>query len=167
MTDAAYSIGKEAPTFELLNQDGAPVALEQFRGSKNVLIYFYPRAFTPGCTKQACGIRNSAAGFAANNTVVLGISGDPVDRLKRFQQKHGLDFDLLSDPDHEVSEKYGTWGKRSFIGKFFFGVARSSFIVDADGVLRHVIPKAKPASHDSDALDWIEAHLTAGTRKDS
>lgn len=153
------AVGVAAPPFELPDQNGALVALSDFRDKQNVVIYFYPRAFTPGCTKQACGLRDARQRLVASDTVALGISTDPVGRLKKFQQKHGLDFALLSDAEHMVAEMYGVWGKRTFLGKAFMGVSRSTFIIDKEGIVRHIIPKANPASHDDDVLKFIETNL--------
>ena len=158
MAAAALAVGAEAPAFEIPNQDGSVIRLADYRGRKNVLIYFYPRAGTPGCTKQACNLRDTSNDYEAADTVVLGISTDPVKRLAGFRDKHGLQFDLLSDADHKVAEAYGVWGPRLFLGRVFQGVARSSFVVDKRGVLRHVIPKAKPGSHHQDVLDFVRAN---------
>ena len=158
MASTALAAGMEAPAFELPNQDGSVIRLADFRGERNVLIYFYPRAGTPGCTKQACNLRDTSADYAAADTVVLGISTDPVRRLANFRAKHGLQFDLLSDADHRVAAAYGVWGPRLFLGRIFQGVARSSFVVDKRGVLRHTIPKAKPGSHHQDVLDFVLAN---------
>ncbi|MGB5324602.1 MAG: thioredoxin-dependent thiol peroxidase [Pseudomonadales bacterium] len=151
--------GSLAPAFTLPDHNGKQVSLKDFRGKKNVLVYFYPKANTPGCTVQACGIRDSKAAFTRANTVVLGISPDPVKRLQGFVEKQGLNFTLLSDEDHAVAEKYGAWGPKQFMGREFDGILRTSFLVGVDGRLKHVFDKVKTKSHDSDVLAWISENL--------
>ncbi len=148
-------IGNMAPAFTLLDQDGNKVSLKQFRGEKNVVVYFYPKAMTPGCTVQACGIRDSKKELAKLDTVVLGISPDPVARLGRFIEKQELNFTLLSDEDHAVADKYGAWGLKKFMGREFMGVLRTSFIIGKDGRLKHVMDKVKTKSHHEDVVALI------------
>ena len=143
--------GAEAPDFTLPDQDGTPVRLSELRGRKAVL-YFYPRADTPGCTTQACGIRDRGAEYRDAGATVLGVSPDPVEAIRKFHAKQSLDFTLLADADHEVAELYGVWGERSMYGKTYMGVTRSTFILDEEGVVRHVIPKASPKTHDDEVL---------------
>ncbi len=150
------SIGAPAPVFKLQNQRGEWVQLSDFKGKK-VVIYFYPKAMTPGCTTQACGIRDSASEYEAANIVVLGISPDPFGRLKKFEDKYGLNFMLLSDEDHAVAECYGVWGLKKFMGREFMGVHRITFIIDEDGALLHVMEKVKTASHHDDVLSCVKA----------
>ncbi len=152
-------IGNMAPTFTLLNQNGEKVALKDFKGEKHVVLYFYPKAMTPGCTVQACGIRDSESAFAAANTVVLGVSPDPYPRLGRFRERDGLNFDLLSDEDHATADKYGVWGPKKFMGKEYDGIHRITFIIGKDGRLRHIMDKVKTKSHHDDVLGWIKANL--------
>lgn len=152
-------IGKPAPAFELLNQDGERVRLSQFRDRKNVLLYFYPKALTPGCTVQACGMRDSADELAAVDTVALGVSPDPVARLQKFRQTHDLDFDLLSDEDKAVCKKYGVWGLKKFMGREFMGVRRISFFIDKKGKVRHRMDKVRTKTHHQEALDWLRENL--------
>ncbi|MDO3382280.1 thioredoxin-dependent thiol peroxidase [Gilvimarinus algae] len=152
-------VGNLAPVFTLKNQRDEKVALKDFRGKKNVLVYFYPKAMTPGCTTQACGIRDTRAEFEALDTVVLAISPDPVARLAKFEEKHELNFDLLSDEDHAVADKYGAWGLKKFMGREFMGVLRTSFFIDKEGRLRHIFDKVKTKSHDQDALDWLKSQF--------
>ena len=149
-------IGNMAPAFTLLDQDGAKVSLKQFRGEKNVVLYFYPKAMTPGCTVQACGIRDSKKQLAKLDTVVLGVSPDPVARLGKFIDKQDLNFTLLSDEDHAVTDKYGAWGLKKFMGKEFMGVLRTSFIIGKDGRLKHVMDKVKTKSHHDDVMALIK-----------
>ena len=153
-------IGKAAPAFRLLNQQGESVALKSFEG-KNVVLYFYPKAMTPGCTTQACGIQDFKKKFAAANTVVLGVSPDVPERLEKFAQKEGLSFDLLSDPEHRIAEKYGAWGLKKFMGKEYEGILRETFIIGMDGKIRHHIKKVKTKTHHEDVLAWIKEHLNA------
>ncbi len=152
-------IGNLAPAFTLLDQHGNKVSLKDFRDSKNVILYFYPKAMTPGCTVQACGMRDSKAALGKLDTVVLAVSPDPVDRLKKFEEKQSLSFTLLSDPDHAVAEKYGAWGLKKFMGREFMGILRSTFIIDKSGRLRHVMDKVKTKTHHDDALDWVRENL--------
>ena len=144
--------GNNAPAFSLKNQDGETVSLKDFKGKKNVVLYFYPKAMTPGCTTQACGIRDSKAKFTRADTVVLGVSPDPVSRLVKFREKEKLNFDLLSDEDHAIAEKYGVWGLKKFMGREYMGINRVSFIIDKKGKLRHVMEKVNTKTHDEDVL---------------
>lgn len=149
-------IGNLAPAFTLLNSDGDKVSLKQFRGHSNVVLYFYPRAMTPGCTVQACGIRDSKKALKKANTVVLGVSPDPVAKLGRFIDKQDLNFTLLSDEDHAITDKYGCWGLKKFMGREFMGVLRTSFIIGKDGRLKHVMNKVKTKTHHEDILSLIK-----------
>ncbi|MDZ7923192.1 MAG: thioredoxin-dependent thiol peroxidase [Marinagarivorans sp.] len=148
-------VGAKAPEFKLQNQLGEWVHLSDFKGKK-VVVYFYPKAMTPGCTTQACGIRDSASAYDAANVVVLAISSDPFERLKKFEDKYGLNFTLLSDEDHAVAESYGVWGLKKFMGREFMGVNRVTFIVGEEGTLLHVMEKVKAASHHEDVLSSIQ-----------
>jgi thioredoxin-dependent peroxiredoxin len=139
--------GDEAPDFELPDQDGRAVKLSDFRGEP-VVVYFYPKADTPGCTTQACGVRDHRADYRDAGAVVLGISPDPVAKVKKFHEKHALDFPLLADEDHAVADSYGVWAEKSMYGKTYFGNERTTFIVDPDGKVVHVLRKVKPAEHD-------------------
>ena len=127
---AFLTVGDQAPSFSLKNQRGELVSLEQFKGNSNVVVYFYPKAMTPGCTVQACGIRDSSSKFAELSTIVLGISPDSVDRLVKFEDKQELNFTLLSDEDHSVIESFGAWDLKKFMGREFMGVLRSTFVID-------------------------------------
>ena len=151
-------IGNLAPTFSLLNQDGEKVELKQFRG-KNVVVYFYPKASTPGCTTQACGLRDAHDDLASVNTVVLGISPDAPAKLKKFVDKYNLDFTLLSDVDHEVADAYGIWGLKKFMGREYEGIIRTSFIIDEGGKLRHIIEKVNTKTHDKDVVSYIKSNF--------
>ena len=152
-------IGNLAPVFDLENQSGKRISLKDFRGSKNVVLYFYPKALTPGCTVQACGIRDSKKNFSEIQTVVFGISPDAPKKLVKFIEKEGLNFDLLSDEGHKVAESYGSWGRKKFMGREYDGVLRTTFIIDRDGRLQHIIEKVKTQTHHQDVLDWVKTHL--------
>ncbi len=152
MTDSTMPTpGDIAPEFELADQDGNAVALSDFVGRK-VVLYFYPKADTPGCTTQACGIRDRSSEYAAAGAVVVGVSPDPVAAVKKFHGKQSLNFTLLADADHVVCESYGVWGEKSMYGRKYWGAQRSTFVIDEAGVVRHVIPKASPKTHDDMVL---------------
>jgi thioredoxin-dependent peroxiredoxin len=144
-------VGTEAPDFTLPDHDGEPVRLSDLRG-RPVVLYFYPKADTPGCTTQACGIRDHRADYKAAGVTVLGVSPDSVAAIKRFHDKQDLNFRLLADEEHAVAEQYGTWGEKSMYGRTYMGVSRSTFLIDEQGVVRHVIPKASPKTHDDVVL---------------
>jgi thioredoxin-dependent peroxiredoxin len=148
--------GQAAPDFQLPDQDGEPVKLSSLRG-RPVVLYFYPKAGTPGCTAQACGVRDHTKDYKRAGAVVLGVSKDPVPALKRFGEEHGLRHPLLSDEDHAVAEAYGAWVEKSMYGRKHMGVARSTFVIDADGRVAHVIPKANPRTHDREVLEALAA----------
>ena len=148
-------IGNLAPVFTLKNQTGAEVELKQYKGKKNVVLYFYPKASTPGCTVQACGIRDTRGEFDALETVVLGVSPDAPPKLQKFIDKYDLNFDLLADEDHAVAEKYGVWGLKKFMGREFMGILRTSFIIDKEGRLKHIIAKVNTKTHDQEVLNIL------------
>ncbi|MCI5105333.1 MAG: thioredoxin-dependent thiol peroxidase [Pseudomonadales bacterium] len=149
---ASVKIGNKAPAFTLRDQNGDKVSLKDFKSEKNVVLYFYPKAMTPGCTVQACGLRDSNKQLAKLDAVALGISPDPVERLKKFEDKQDLNFTLLSDEDHAIAEKYGVWGLKKFMGKEFMGIIRTTFIIDKEGRLRHIMDKVKTKTHHDDVL---------------
>ena len=146
--------GDEAPGFKLSDQDGRPVKLSDFRGQK-VVLYFYPKADTPGCTTQACGVRDHQADYAQAGAVVLGISPDTVAKVKRFHEKQGLNFSLLADEGHAVAEEYGVWAEKSMYGKTYFGNERTTFVIGPDGKVAKVLRKVKPAQHDGLVLEAL------------
>jgi len=148
-------VGGVAPAFTLLDQEGKKLSLKEFKGKKNVVLYFYPKAMTPGCTVQACGIRDSKNALAKIDTVVLGVSPDPVAKLGRFIEKQDLNFTLLSDEDHAITEKYGAWDLKKFMGREFMGVLRTTFIIGKDGRIKHVMSKVKAKSHHDDVIALI------------
>lgn len=138
--------GQQAPDFELTSDSGERVRLSQFRG-KPVVLYFYPRDDTPGCTAQACGIRDSYDDFEQRGAVVLGVSRDEETSHVKFKQKYGLPFTLLADPEHEVAEQYGVWGEKKYMGKTYWGVERSTFLIDEEGRIAKVMRRVKPDTH--------------------
>ena len=146
------AVGKAAPAFTLEDQDGNKVSLKQFKGDKHVVLYFYPRAMTPGCTVQACGLRDSRKALAQAGAVVLGVSPDPVAKLQKFIDKEGLNFTLLSDPEHKIAGKYGCWGLKKFMGRESMGILRTTFVIDKQGKLRQVMDKVKTKTHHDDVL---------------
>jgi thioredoxin-dependent peroxiredoxin len=147
--------GQQAPDFELPDQDGRAVKLSDFRGER-VVVYFYPKADTPGCTAQACGVRDHRADYDQAGAVVLGISPDPVALVKKFHEKYDLDFSLLADEDHSVADAYGVWGEKSMYGRTYFGNERTTFIIDPDGRVAQVLRKVKPSEHDEQVLQALE-----------
>ncbi len=143
--------GESAPDFELPDEDGNLVKLSSLRG-KPVVVYFYPKADTPGCTTQACGVRDHRGDYEKAGATVLGISPDPVSKVKRFHEKFGLNFPLLADEDHAVAEAYGVWVQKSMYGRTYWGAQRATFVLDAGGLVSHVIPKVSPKTHDEQVL---------------
>ncbi len=143
--------GDKAPDFTLPDQDGNPVSLSGLKG-KTVVLYFYPKADTPGCTAQACGVRDHRSDYERAGAVVLGVSPDPVKRIAAFDQKYGLGFPLLADEDHSVAEAYGVWVEKSMYGRTYMGMERSTFVIGPDGVVQEVFRKVKPAEHDKIVL---------------
>lgn len=146
--------GDPAPDFTLPDQNGDPVTLSQLRG-QTVVLYFYPKADTPGCTKEACGFRDAIAEYDRANVAVLGISPDPVKDVEKFAAKFHLNFPLLADADHAVAEKYGVWQEKSMYGKTYMGVARTTFVIGKDGKIADVFEKVKPEGHDREVLERI------------
>ncbi|CAM3704645.1 thioredoxin-dependent thiol peroxidase [Parendozoicomonas haliclonae] len=147
--------GDKAPAFTLLDQDGNSVSLSDFAGKK-VLVYFYPKASTPGCTVQACSLTDHRSDFDDLDVVVLGLSPDPVKRLKNFEQKKELKITLLSDEDHAVADQFGVWGEKKFMGKVFDGIHRISFLIDENGVVEHVFNKFKTKDHHEVVLNYLK-----------
>ena len=146
-----------APTFKLPASTGETVDLKSLKG-QTVVLYFYPRADTPGCTKEACGFRDAIASYKKLRVPVFGISPDPIEAVKEFAEKFKLNFPLLADSDHSVAEKYGVWGEKSMYGKKYWGVLRTTFVIGLDSKIAHVFEKVKPAGHDQEVLDWLRAN---------
>jgi thioredoxin-dependent peroxiredoxin len=143
--------GKPAPDFELPSDAGETVKLSSLRG-KPVVLYFYPKDDTPGCTKLACAIRDAGGDFERAGAVVLGVSPDDASSHVKFKQKYELPFTLLADPDHTVSTEYGVWGERSYMGRKYLGIERSTFVIGEDGTVKKVMRKVKPDTHADDVL---------------
>jgi peroxiredoxin Q/BCP len=150
------SEGDAAPDFTLPDQEGNPVTLSELRG-QTVVLYFYPRADTPGCTTQACGIRDHSADYEGIDARVIGVSPDPVAAVRKFDDKFGLGFTLLADEDHAVADAYGTWSEKRMYGKTYWGVQRATFIIDAEGRIAKVFPKVSPKTHDEVVLEALAA----------
>jgi peroxiredoxin Q/BCP len=148
--------GDKAPDFKLLDQGGDEVKLSGLKG-ETVVLYFYPRADTPGCTTQACGVRDRRAEYAEAGARVLGVSPDEVGAIEKFAGKYDLEFTLLADPDHAVADAYGAWVEKSMYGKKYMGVARATFIIDAKGKIAKVFPKVSPKKHDDLVLKALAA----------
>jgi thioredoxin-dependent peroxiredoxin len=147
--------GDQAPDFTLPDQRGNPVTLSDLRG-QTLVVYFYPRADTPGCTTQACGVRDHAADYDEIDARVIGISPDPVTAVRKFADKYDLGF-TLADEDHTMADAYGTWGEKSMYGKTYMGVQRATFIIDADGRIAKAFPKVSPKTHDDVVLEALGA----------
>jgi len=143
--------GKPAPDFELPSDSGETVKLSDLRGTP-VVLYFYPKDDTPGCTAQACGIRDAYGEFQQAGAVVLGVSADDEKSHTKFREKYELPFPLLADTDHSVSEQYGVWGEKTFAGRTYLGISRWTFVIDEDGNVKKVLPNVKPANHADDVL---------------
>jgi thioredoxin-dependent peroxiredoxin len=148
--------GNAAPDFTLRDQDGKPVTLSGLLG-KTVVLYFYPKADTSGCTTQACGVRDHRTDYERAGAVVIGVSPDPVNRIAAFDDKHSLGFPLLADEDHSVAEAYGVWVQKSMYGRKYWGVQRTTYIVGPEGKIAHVIPKVTPTTHDDEVLAALSA----------
>jgi thioredoxin-dependent peroxiredoxin len=146
--------GKPAPDFELQSDSGETVKLSDLRG-KQVVLYFYPKDDTPGCTKQACGIRDVYGEFEREGAVVLGVSPDDERSHVKFKQKFDLPFTLLADVDHAVTDEYGVWGQKSFAGKKYMGVSRSTFVIAENGSVKRVMHDVKPATHADEVLEIL------------
>lgn len=149
-------VGDKAIDFTLLNQAGEPVTLSSFQGKHNVVLYFYPRASTPGCTVQACGLRDYKGELEKLDAVAIALSPDTVKRIANFVEKQELNFNLLSDEDHKVADQYGVWGLKKFMGKESMGILRTTFIVGKDGIIKHVMDKVKTKTHHEDVLEILQ-----------
>jgi peroxiredoxin Q/BCP len=150
-------IGNLAPKFALQDHEGNAVSLADYKGKSAVVIYFYPKAMTPGCTVQAQGLRDTAKALKKLNTVVLGVSPDPIKKLAKFVERDALNFQLLSDEDHAVADSYGAWGPKKFMGREFDGILRTTFIVGKDGKLKAVMDKFKTKDHHTALIAELEA----------
>lgn len=146
--------GKPAPDFELESDEGTTVRLSELRG-RPIVLYFYPRDDTLGCTKQACAFRDAYSTFRERGAVVLGVSPDDAQSHRRFKEKHSLPFPLLADPDHEVAEHYGVWGERSFAGRTYVGITRSTFVIDPDGNVARAMYGVNPERNPGEVLEAL------------
>ncbi len=149
-------VGDQAPDFAALDQDGKPVKLSEFKG-RSVILYFYPKDDTTGCTKEACGFRDDFASFKKKGAVVLGVSPDPVKSHAKFVKKYSLPFTLVADEDKAIVEAYGVWGQKSFMGRKYMGVYRVTFLIGPDGKIKHIWPEVKPPEHAKEVLAALEA----------
>jgi peroxiredoxin Q/BCP len=146
--------GQEAPDFTLRDQDGNEVTLSDLRGQP-VVLYFFPKADTPGCTAQACGVRDHRNDYEGSGARVVGVSPDTVAAQRKFADKYGLDFTLLADENHEVADLYGVWGEKKMYGKTYMGVTRATFLIDPEGKVAKVFPKVSPKTHDEVVLEAL------------
>jgi len=151
-------VGQKAPVFSLLANNGETVTLESYQG-KNVVLYFYPKDMTPGCTTQACDFRDKIEGFTSLDTVIIGVSPDPVAKHEKFIEKYDLPFLLLADEDHEVAEMYGVWKLKKNFGKEYMGIERSTFVIDKEGTIVKEWRKVKVKDHVEEALSFIKTEL--------
>jgi len=148
-------VGDKAPDFTLKSDHDKEVSLKDFLGKSDVVLYFYPKDNTPGCTKEACSFRDNIQPIQAKNAVVLGISPDSVKSHQSFVKKQNLNFTLLSDPDNKVAEAYGAWGEKSMYGKKYMGILRSTFVIGKDGNIKHVFEKVKPDGHAEEVIQVL------------
>ena len=148
-------VGTTAPSFTLKNQNAKDVSLADYSG-KWVVLYFYPKALTPGCTTQACALRDGLEELSSFNATVIGVSGDESKKLKKFEEKESLNFTLVGDPEHNVLEQYGTWVEKSMYGRKYMGVARMTYIISPEGKIHHVFPKVSPKKHLDDVLKVLK-----------
>ena len=154
MSTSTPQSGEKAPEFSLSSSTGETVRLKDLRGRK-VVLYFYPKADTPGCTKEACGFRDAAVEYRKAKVTVLGISPDPVDRVQKFAEKYKLNFPLLADEDHRIAEAYGVWQQKSMMGRKYMGVVRTTFVIDEQGKIEKVFEKVKPEGHEREVMEYL------------
>jgi peroxiredoxin Q/BCP len=156
MAESSFpQIGQPAPTFKLQASTGETIDLADLVAKKRVVLYFYPKADTSGCTVEACGFRDAAPDYKKAGIIVLGVSPDPIEKVTKFATKHTLNFPLLADPDHAVCEQYGVWAQKSMYGRKYMGALRVTFIIAKGGKIEHVFEKVKPAGHEKQVLEWI------------
>jgi peroxiredoxin Q/BCP len=151
--------GRRAPSFRLPSSTGGTLSLSELTERGPAVLFFYPRADTPGCTKEACGFRDDARAFRALGVSVVGISPDPLPAVRKFAEKFSLDYPLLADEDHAVAERYGVWQEKSMYGRKYMGVARTTVVVGKGGKVLHVFDRVKPDGHSAQVLDWLRANL--------
>ena len=155
MAEVTLKAGDAAPDFKLPSSEGREIALKEFRGKKNVVLYFYPKDDTPGCTKEACGFRDGRAAFERQDTVILGVSFDGPESHRKFRDKYGLPFPLLSDEDKKVARAYGVYKKKSLYGRSYMGIERSTFVIGKDGTILRIFPKVKVDGHIEEVLESL------------
>lgn len=156
----SVEVGKKAPDFTLLNQDGEEVTLSQYKG-KNIVLYFYPKDMTPGCTTQACDFRDRYREFKELNTAVLGVSPDPIERHQKFIGKHELPFPLLADTENEVANLYDVWKLKKMFGNEFYGIERSTFIIDTEGIVQKEWRRVRVKNHIEETLTFVKENLSS------
>lgn len=153
------AVGTRAPSFSAPDADGNTVSLSSFRGKKVVVLYFYPKDNTSGCTKEACGFRDEIKAFTKEDVAILGVSPDSAASHKKFATKYDLPFTLVCDEDRQICEEYGVWQEKSMYGKKYMGVVRTTFVIDKQGKIAHVFEKVKPVGHEQEVLEWIRENL--------
>ena len=156
MTEMSIVAGMPAPDFTLLTNSGETISLSDYHGKNMVVLYFYPKADTPGCTTEACAFRDSLKAFEENHIQVLGISPDTVKKQAKFAEKYTLPFPLLADENHEVAERYGIWKEKTFMGKKYMGVERTTFIIGHDGIIKKIFPKVSVTGHIEEVLESVK-----------
>jgi peroxiredoxin Q/BCP len=155
LSNSIPKVGEKAPTFTLPSSTGGTIDLAELAGRQRVVLYFYPKANTPGCTRQACGFRDTTTDFAEANVAIIGISPDPISKVTRFANKYKLKFPLLADEDHSVCDRYGLWQQKSMFGHKYMGVLRTTFIIARGGVIEYVFEKVKPEGHETEVLEAV------------
>jgi peroxiredoxin Q/BCP len=151
------AVGQPAPMFSLPASTGETIDLKQLTAVQRVVLYFYPKADTPGCTKEACGFRDTQSAYLKAKVAVLGISPDPIEKVRKFAKKFQLNFPLLADADHSVCDRYGVWQRKSMFGHKYWGVVRVTFIIGQGGRIEHIFDKVKPKGHEQQVLNWLSA----------
>jgi len=152
-------IGRKAPEFAVMGTGGREVTLKEFRGRKNLILYFYPKDGTPGCTTEACAFRDVHERLVEHDTVILGVSTDALDAHEAFSARHGLPFDLLADDGREMSRAYGVYEKKTFMGREFMGIHRTTFVIDKQGTIRRIDRKMDVKRHPAEILEYVKAEL--------
>ncbi len=150
------NVGDPAPDFTLPASTGETISLKDYLGKKRIILYFYPKDDTPGCTKEACSFRDHVPAIEDKDTIVLGVSADSLDSHEKFIKKYNLNFPLLSDADHNVAKAYGAWGEKNMFGKTYYGMIRKTFVIDRDGVLEHVFHKVKADGHGEKVVNLLK-----------
>lgn len=155
-----FTTGDAAPDFTLLTHTGEKRSISDFKGKKNIVLYFYPKDMTPGCTTQACDFRDQEQSFGDTDTVIIGISPDPIEKHQKFIDKHGLPYELLADTDHEAAEAYGVWKLKKTFGKEYMGIERSTFVINKEGEIMKEWRGVRVKGHVEETLDFVKENLT-------